>query len=71
MVLLAIFFPIQLFFVGKVGLGVAFLLTAGGCGLWWIVEIFLSPKRVRDYNEEISLQIARDLKFFAPEQGRE
>lgn len=52
MQLLAVFFPIQHFFLGKVGLGIAFILTAYGCGIWYIVEIFLAKGRTYKYNEE-------------------
>lgn len=60
---LAIFFPIQLFLLGKTGLGVAFILTGGGMFVWWIIEIFMTPKRVRDYNENVAATIMRDLKI--------
>lgn len=63
MVILAIFFPIQLFLLGKTGLGVAFLLTAGGVWVWWIVEIFLASGRTREYNQDIASQIVRDMKI--------
>lgn len=61
MLALAILFPIQLFLLGKTGLGVAFILTAGGMLVWWVVEWFLTPKRVREYNcnqaDEILMQM--------------
>ena len=62
---LAIIFPIQHFLLGKVGMGIFFWLTLGGLGWWWIIEIFLSPKRANDYNDEIALNLARDLKLMA------
>jgi hypothetical protein len=52
MQVLAVFFPIQMFFLNKVGLGIAFFLTAYGCGIWYIVEIFLTKGRVYQYNQE-------------------
>lgn len=54
MVLLSIFFPIQLFLVGKIGLGILFWLTGGGLGVWYVIEWFLTPGRVRDYNARVA-----------------
>lgn len=54
MVALAILLPIQLFLLGKVVLGILFLLTGGGFGVWYVVEWFLTPGRVRDYNARIA-----------------
>jgi hypothetical protein len=65
MLVLAIFFPIQLFLLGKTGLALAFLLTGGGFFVWWFIEIFLARKRTREYNEDIAKAIVRDLKIMA------
>ena len=34
-------FGIHRFFVGKTGTGILMLLTLGGLGIWWIIDIFL------------------------------
>lgn len=65
MVALAILFPIQHFMLGKTGMGVAFLLTGGGLGVWWIIEIFLASGRVEEYNGQVATEIARDLRLMA------
>lgn len=54
MMALAILFPIQLFLLGKIGLGILFLLTGGGLGVWFVIEWFLTPGRVRDYNTKVA-----------------
>lgn len=61
MVILAVIFPIQLFFLRKVPLGVLFWLTLGGLGVWWIVEWFLTPGRVRAYNNEVATEILSEM----------
>ena len=60
--LLAIFFPIQLFFLGKVAQGILFLVTAGGVGIWWILEIFLTPVRVKNYNNDVAVNLVAQVK---------
>lgn len=54
MMALAILFPIQLFFLGKVFLGILFWITGGGLGVWYVIEWFLTPKRVYDYNTRVA-----------------
>ncbi len=42
--LLSIFlgaFGVDRFYVGKTGTGIIKLLTVGGCGIWWLVDIIL------------------------------
>lgn len=29
------------FYLGKIGTGLLKLITAGGCGIWWIIDIIL------------------------------
>lgn len=62
MVLLAVFFPIQFILLKKVGLWVAFLFTGGGLGIWWIVEWFMTPGRVRAFNSQVAMDIAGQVK---------
>lgn len=57
MMALAILFPIQLLLLGKVLLGILFLITGGGFGVWYVVEWFLTPGRVREYNAKVAADI--------------
>ena len=65
MMALALLFPIQLFFFGKVGLGILFWVTAWGFGIWWIIEVFMTPTRLREHNAAIATSIARDTRLMA------
>lgn len=38
------------FMLGQTGLGVLKLLTGGGCGVWWLVDIFLVQNMAREAN---------------------
>lgn len=65
MTVLAVFLPIQLFLLGKTGLGLVYWLTLGGLGIWWVIEIFLTSKRVKEYNTDVGTQILRDMKLMS------
>jgi hypothetical protein len=41
---------IDRFMLGDTGLGVAKLLTGGGCGIWTIIDWFTVTKRTKDHN---------------------
>ena len=39
--LLAIFLPVHRFYVGKIVTGILFIITAGGFGIWYVVDIIM------------------------------
>ena len=60
---LAVLFPIQLFMLGKTGLGIAFLITLGGMGIWWIIEWFITPGRVKSFNDDVATRLLTEMKI--------
>ena len=38
------------FFLGDVGLGIVKVITAYGCGIWWLIDIFTAKERAKKYN---------------------
>jgi len=38
------------FMLGDIGLGLGKILTGGGCGIWWIIDIFMISDRARQKN---------------------
>ena len=58
-------FFIHFFLYGRVGMGILFILaclTLIGF-LWWPIELCLVGKRVREYNGELAVNLARDMKI--------
>lgn len=41
---------IDRFFLGDIGLGIGKLITGGGCGIWWIIDIFFIMDATRQKN---------------------
>ncbi len=48
---------IDRFMLGDTGLGVAKLLTCGGCYIWWLIDLFTAGKRTREYNANKILEM--------------
>lgn len=47
------------FYIGDTGMGIGKLLTAGGCGIWQIVDWFLIMEATRRKNFELLCQVLR------------
>ncbi|WP_028980590.1 TM2 domain-containing protein [Sporocytophaga myxococcoides] len=49
---------IDRFMLGQTGLGVAKLLTCGGMGIWWLIDLFLVMGKAREVNYNKLSQVA-------------
>ncbi len=56
--LLAGGFGIDRFMLGQTGLGVAKLLTGGGCGIWAIIDWFIIMGKTKEINYQLFMQNA-------------
>jgi TM2 domain-containing membrane protein YozV len=57
---------IDRFLIGDTGIGLVKLLTAGGLGILWFIDIFIILGRVDNYNRLKAEEIARTLRRSGP-----
>ena len=48
---------IDRFLIGDIGLGIGKLLTGGGCGIWWLIDLFLIMDATKKKNFEKFIMI--------------
>lgn len=65
--LLLLFMPglhfLQLgFSIVRLVLGFCFIFTIGGLFVWWLLEWFLAPRRVRKHNQDLAMVVLKDVK---------
>ena len=48
--LIAIFLGWERFWLNDIALGIVKIITAYGCGIWWLADIFTAKKRAQIYN---------------------
>lgn len=51
------------FWLGDIGLGVLKYLTFGGCGIWWLIDIFTVGFRSDDFNRQKAREIAAAVRL--------
>ena len=51
-------FGVDRFIIGDIGLGIGKLLTGGGCGIWWLIDLFLIMDATKKKNLEKFMTIA-------------
>jgi TM2 domain-containing membrane protein YozV len=53
------------FYLGRIGTGVAMLLTLGGLGIWAFIDLFLLSGMIRETNEKIENEIISEIKLIS------
>ena len=49
-------------YLGRVWLTLLFLITMGGFGIWWFIDIFRVFGMVRERNRSVAIQVLRDIQ---------
>ncbi len=49
--------------LGDTAMGILKIITAGGCGLWGLIDIFTAGARCDDYNRRKAEEIAQALRL--------
>lgn len=44
-------------YIGDTGLGIIKLLTCGGCGIWWLIDLFLIINATKQKNLQLLMGI--------------
>lgn len=55
---IAILLGWERFFLDDIGLGILKLVTCGGFGIWWLVDLFTANTRTYNYNYKKFIQIS-------------
>ena len=53
LLIVAVFFGywgVHRFMIGDIGMGILELLTGGGCGLLWLIDLFVIMDKTKEYN---------------------
>lgn len=53
----------HLFYLGRVWLNFIFWGTMGGCGIWWLIDLFRIFGMVREYNKTVAINVLKDIQI--------
>jgi len=56
-------------YLKKWGWLILYILTAGGFFIWAIIDLFRIPKMVEQYNNDLALEILRDISIMFPDEA--
>jgi len=58
-------------YLKKWGWLILYILTVGGFFIWAIIDLFRIPKIVEQYNNDLALDILKDISIMFPDEGRD
>ena len=58
-------------YLKKWGWLILYILTVGGFFIWAIIDLFRIPKIVEQYNNDLALEILRDISIMFPNEGQD
>jgi len=61
-VMIAAIFSLDRFFLGQPGLGILKIISIGGYGIWWLIDLFTVKSRVGSFNRSKATEIAMMIK---------
>jgi hypothetical protein len=61
-VILAIF-CFDRFWLGDIGMGILKYLTGGGCGIWWLIDLFTAKNRCDNYNRQKAVELLQVIRL--------
>ena len=65
--LLSFLFGVHYFYLNKPVINIIYWLTAGGLGIWMIIDLFRIPGMVKDRNKEFIQDAIKEAKVLYPE----
>jgi TM2 domain-containing membrane protein YozV len=51
------------FWLGDIGLGIVKYLTGGGCGIWWLIDLFTAKSRTDEFNRTKAMEILASVRL--------
>jgi len=58
------------FYAGSTGIGVAMLLTLGGCGIWALLDVFFIGSAIERHNEKIEMDAINMVRAMNQDQAQ-
>ena len=57
-----VIFGLHYAYLNKWGVQVAFWLTGGGLGVWWLIDLFRVPALIKNRNKDTAIEVLRNIK---------